>query len=76
MDYQAIWRFVLEWLSVFLKLIKLRFTSSMSKDLEIIALRSLVALNDHDVKVGKRPKSQAPSDTGVQATLGVVIYNL
>lgn len=59
MDYQALWRYVMEWLSIFLKLIKLRFTSSLNKDLEIIALRSLVALNDYGVKVGKRPKPQA-----------------
>jgi len=59
MDYRALWLYVLEWLSVFLKLIKLRFTSSLNKDLEIIALRSQVALNDYDVKVGKRPKPQA-----------------
>jgi putative transposase len=59
MDYQAIWRHVLEWLSIFLELIKLRFTSSLKKDLEIIALRSQVSLINHNIKTGKCPKPRA-----------------
>ncbi len=75
MDYQALWRYVMEWLSIFLKLIKLRFTSSLNKDLEIIALRSLVALNDYGVKVGKRPKPQATPAFSQLWVLLSIIYD-
>lgn len=59
MNYQALFQYLKEWVYVFLKLLKLRFTSSIKKDLEIIALRSQLALVNHDIKTGKRPKPKA-----------------
>jgi putative transposase len=56
MDYYALLQCLREWLSILLDLLKLRFTSGLKKDLEIIALRSQLALFYNEIEAGKRPK--------------------
>ncbi len=59
MNYQALWEYVKEWLSILLTFFRLRFTSTLKKEFEIIALRSNLALVHQDIKTGKRPKPKA-----------------
>jgi len=59
MNYQALWEYVKEWLSVLLTFSRLLFTSKLKMQLEIIALRSNLALVHQDIKAGKRPKPKA-----------------
>lgn len=43
-------------IQIVIQLTKLRFMSSRKKDLEIVGLRSQLALYEHQVHTGKRPK--------------------
>jgi len=58
-SFIAVWQFILEWLSVLRQFHVLRFVSSHEKDLEIISLRTQVALMNHEIEAGKLPKPKA-----------------
>ena len=59
LSFKALFQFILEWLSILLQFLALRFVSSCEKECEIIALRTQVSLMNHQVEAGKLPKPKA-----------------
>jgi len=63
--FRSLFQYVKAWLLILLEFLKLRLMSAVDKDLEIIALRSQLALFNHQVETGKRPKPKAtPANSG------------
>jgi len=59
MNYQALLQYVKEWLFILFYNLYNHYRSKKELRQEIIALRSLVALYDHEIKTGKRAKPKA-----------------
>lgn len=57
--FRSLFQYVKAWLLILLEFLKLRLIFAVDKDLEIIALRSQLALFNHQVETGKRPKPKA-----------------
>ncbi len=55
-DFKAVFSFVVHWLQILTWFLKTRLLSNTAKDLEILALRSQLALVQKDILAGKMPK--------------------
>lgn len=73
MNYRALFQYLKEWFHILLKFLNLRLTSTLDKDLEIIAIRSQLALFNYEVETGKQSK---PKATQAFRQLWVLLSNI
>ena len=57
-DFKALFSFSVHWLQIFAWFLKTKLMSNTAKDLEILALRSQLALVQKDIQVGKISKTR------------------